>query len=57
MELEGEINSTRKKLQKLSRKRIQAGMDVQTELIFIDLVRRIERLGDYCASITTEITN
>jgi len=26
MELEGEINSTRKKLQKLSRKRIQAGM-------------------------------
>jgi len=57
MELEGEINSTRKKLQKLGRKRIQAGMDVQTELIFIDLVRRIERLGDYCASITTEITN
>jgi len=57
MELEGEINSTRKKLQKLSRKRIEAGMDVQTELIFIDLVRRIERLGDYCASITTEITN
>jgi len=57
MELEDEINSTRKKLQKLSRKRIQAGMDVQTELIFIDLVRRIERLGDYCASITTEITN
>jgi len=32
-------------------------MDVQTELIFIDLVRRIERLGDHCASITTEITN
>jgi phosphate:Na+ symporter len=57
MELEGEINSTRKKLQKLGRKRIEAGMDVQTELIFIDLVRRIERLGDYCASITTEITN
>jgi phosphate:Na+ symporter len=57
MELEEQINSTRKKLQKLGRKRIQAGMDVQTELIFIDLVRRIERLGDYCASITTEITN
>jgi len=57
MELEEEINNTRKKLQKLGRKRIEAGMDVQTELIFIDLVRRIERLGDYCASITTEITN
>jgi phosphate:Na+ symporter len=57
MELEEKINSTRKRLKKLSRKRIQAGMDVQTELIFIDLVRRIERLGDYCVSITTEITN
>jgi phosphate:Na+ symporter len=57
MELEEKINTTRKRLRKLSRKRIQAGLDVQTELIFIDLVRRIERLGDYCASITTEITN
>jgi phosphate:Na+ symporter len=57
MELEDKINSTRKRLRKLSRKRIEAGMDVQTELIFIDLVRRIERLGDYCASITTEITS
>jgi phosphate:Na+ symporter len=57
IELQEKINSTRKRLQKLSRKRIQAGMDVQTELIFIDLVRRIERLGDYCVSITTEITN
>jgi phosphate:Na+ symporter len=57
MELEGKINTTRKRLRKLSRKRIQAGMDVQTELIFIDLVRRIERLGDYCSSITSEITN
>jgi len=46
VELEGKINTTRKRLRKLSRKRIEAGMDVQTELIFIDLVRRIERLGD-----------
>jgi phosphate:Na+ symporter len=57
MELEEKINTTRKRLRKLSRKRIEAGMDVQTELIFIDLVRRIERLGDYCASITAEITS
>jgi phosphate:Na+ symporter len=57
MELEEKINSTRKRLRKLSRKRIEAGMDVQTELIFIDLVRRIERLGDYCVGITTEITS
>jgi len=57
MTLQEKINSTRKRLQKLSRKRIEAGMDIQTELTFIDLVRRIERLGDYCFGITTELTN
>jgi phosphate:Na+ symporter len=50
-ELETRIDKDRKKLQKLSRKRIEAGMDVKTELIFIDLVRRIEKLGDYCFQI------
>jgi phosphate:Na+ symporter len=50
-ELENSIDKDRKKLQKLSRKRIQAGSDVKTELIFIDLVRRIEKLGDYCFEI------
>jgi phosphate:Na+ symporter len=57
IELEEKITKSRKKLQKLSRKRIEAGKDVQTELIFIDLVRRIERLGDYCFSITAGITS
>jgi phosphate:Na+ symporter len=50
-ELENSIDKNRKKLQKLSRKRIQAGSDVKTELLFIDLVRRIEKLGDYCFEI------
>jgi phosphate:Na+ symporter len=44
------INEYRKKLRKISRKRIEAGKDVKTELLFIDLVRGIERLGDYCYS-------
>jgi phosphate:Na+ symporter len=50
-ELENSIDKNRKKLQKLSRKRIEAGSDVKTELLFIDLVRRIEKLGDYCFEI------
>jgi phosphate:Na+ symporter len=51
-ELESKIDKDRKKLQKLGRKRIEAGGNVKTELIFIDLVRRIERLGDYCFEIS-----
>jgi phosphate:Na+ symporter len=51
-ELEAAIDKSRSKLRKLGRKRIEAGEDVKTELLFIDLVRRIEKLGDYCAVIT-----
>jgi phosphate:Na+ symporter len=54
-ELETEINKSQKKLQKLSRKRIEAGRDVKTELFFIDLVRRIEKLGDYCFDISNTL--
>jgi phosphate:Na+ symporter len=55
VDLEKSIDKNRKKLQKLSRKRIEAGKDVKTELLFIDLVRRIEKLGDYCFEITDVI--
>jgi len=50
--LEESIDNRRKKLQKLSRKQIEAGGNVKAELLFIDLVRRIERLGDYCFEIS-----
>jgi phosphate:Na+ symporter len=49
--LEEEINKNRDKLRKLGQKRIEAGEDVKTEILFIDLVRRIEKIGDYCSSI------
>jgi phosphate:Na+ symporter len=55
-ELENQIDRDRKKLHKLGRKRIEAGGNVKTELLFIDLVRRIERLGDYCFEISEENT-
>jgi phosphate:Na+ symporter len=50
--LENDIDKGRKKLQKLGRKRIEAGENVRGELLFIDLVRRIEKLGDYCFEIS-----
>jgi phosphate:Na+ symporter len=54
-ELEQIIDKSRDKLRKLGRKRIEAGKDVKTELLFIDLVRRIEKLGDYCLDIAETI--
>jgi phosphate:Na+ symporter len=50
-ELETEIDLNRDKLRKLGRKRLESGKDVKTELLFIDIVRRIEKLGDYCLEI------
>jgi phosphate:Na+ symporter len=50
--LEDEIDQFRDKLRKMSRKRLESGADVKTELLFIDLVRRIEKLGDYSFSIS-----
>ena len=52
VELEAAIDKKRKKLHKLGRKRIEAGKNVKTELLFIELVRRIEKLGDYCFEIS-----
>ncbi|MCX7655420.1 MAG: Na/Pi cotransporter family protein [Treponemataceae bacterium] len=53
--LEEQIDQFRSKLKKLARKNIEAGSDVKTELLFIDLVRRIEKLGDYSYSITESL--
>ena len=49
--LENEIDSTKKELKYESRKRIEAGADVKSELAFIDLVRKIEKAGDYIYTI------
>jgi phosphate:Na+ symporter len=56
-ELEEKIDMSRNKLRKLGRKRIEEGADVKTELLFIDLVRRIEKLGDYCYSISNSMAH
>jgi phosphate:Na+ symporter len=50
-QLEDQIDKSRDRLRKMGRKRIEAGEDVKRELLFIDLVRRIEKLGDICYNI------
>ncbi len=49
--LENTIDKTKKELKYESRKRIEAGSDVKSELAFIDLVRKIEKAGDYIYTI------
>ncbi|MDR2398021.1 MAG: Na/Pi cotransporter family protein [Spirochaetaceae bacterium] len=55
-DLEGDIDRSRNKLRKLGRKRIEAGQNVKTELLFIDVVRRVENLGDYCYDIAVALS-
>ncbi|MDR1429128.1 MAG: Na/Pi cotransporter family protein [Spirochaetaceae bacterium] len=55
-EMENNIDKARKKLRRLGRKRIEAGKNVKTELLFIDMVRRIEKLGDYCYNIVEALS-
>lgn len=44
--MEQQIDSKKKELRRLSRKRIENGGDVKVELNYIDLVRKIEKAGD-----------
>lgn len=51
-ELEDQIDYYRKNLKKIARKRLESGADVKAELLYIDLVRQIEKIGDHAFSIS-----
>ncbi|MCR5612143.1 Na/Pi cotransporter family protein [Treponema sp.] len=54
-ELEDQIDMFRKNLKKLARKRLESGADVKSELLYIDMVRQIEKIGDNCFSISESL--
>lgn len=56
-ELENGIDAFRKDLKKIARKRLESGADVKAELLYIDMIRRIENIGDNCFSISESLTN
>ena len=56
-ELEDQIDLFRKNLKKLARKRLEGGADVKAELLYIDVIRRIENIGDNCFSISESLLN
>jgi phosphate:Na+ symporter len=47
-ELEQQIDDERKALKKLARSRLESGGDVRSELLYIDIIRQIEKIGDRC---------
>lgn len=56
-ELEDGIDAFRKDLKKVARKRLEGGADVKAELLYIDIVRHIENIGDNCFNISEALTN
>lgn len=54
-DLEDQIDAFRKNLKKVARKRLECGADVKTELLYIDLVRSIEKIGDRAFSISESL--
>ena len=56
VETENKIDSFRKELKKVAQKRLEEGADVKAELLYIDLVRNIEKIGDRAYSISEALT-
>ena len=51
-EMEDSIDSMRQNLKRLARKRLEKGANVKAELLYIDMVRNLEKIGDYAFSIS-----
>ncbi|MBQ6780982.1 MAG: Na/Pi cotransporter family protein [Treponema sp.] len=54
-ELEEQIDEERRALRRLGRDRMEKGGDVRTELLYIDMVRQIEKFGDRCFDVASEL--
>lgn len=52
---EREIDSSRTELKKLARRRLKAGADVRLELLFIDVIRHMEKIGDFAYSVSESL--
>lgn len=51
VKLEQQVDTYRNTLQKSARHRIRDGSDVKSELLYIDMVRHIEKIGDHLLNI------
>jgi len=54
-EMEDKIDAFKKNLKKMSRNRISGGADVKSELLYIDLIRHVEKIGDCAYAVAEEL--
>ena len=54
-EMEEKVDETQKELRILARHRIEEGKNVKTELQYMDIVRKIEKAGDYIYGIAKSL--
>ena len=54
-ELEQQIDDERTSLRKLARGRLESGEDVRSELLYIDIIRQIEKIGDRCFDVAGDL--
>ncbi len=54
-EIENQIDEERHELKRIARERLETGANVKAELLYIDIVRQIEKIGDRCFSIAEEL--
>lgn len=52
---EDKIDAFKKHLKKLARRRLTAGADVKSELLYIDLIRHVEKIGDCAYAVAEEL--
>ncbi len=53
--LEDKINKMRNILKQSASTRLQSGSEVKAELLYIDVVRHVEQIGDHCLNITESL--
>ncbi|MDE6737357.1 MAG: Na/Pi cotransporter family protein, partial [Treponemataceae bacterium] len=54
-DLEQQIDDERRNLRRVARDRLENGGDVRSELLYIDMVRQIEKFGDRCFDVASEL--
>jgi phosphate:Na+ symporter len=55
VKLEDRINKMRNILKQSASKRLQSGSNVRAELLYIDIVRHVEQIGDHCLNIVQSL--
>ena len=55
VDYENRVDACRSELKKIARRRIKKGSDVKAELMFIDLIRHIEKIGDNAYSVAVTL--